>query len=368
MEILQGAGLNVTVANNGQEGVDAAMQNQYDVILMDIQMPVMDGYEATREIREWEEGKKNAECGMRNKIGKDSDLKSKIPDPKSKIQCVPIIAMTAHAMAGDEQKSIVAGMNDHVTKPIDPDQLFATLQKWIKPVAERTVVQKTPVGDAPAKADQVDPVEKDLPESLPGFDLTAGLSRLMGNKRLYRKLLLDFGRNYGDFAAEIREALAAGDFEQAHSLVHNLKGLAGNLEATELQATTVAMEALVKGQAAETASDKEKNQKFADLERALNQALDAVRTLGPMAEKKTPESIEEARVPISTELIKKAIDSIKEAADMGDVTQIKSIAEELKSESPATSPFCDELIRLAEDFDFDGIQKFVLEISDHQQS
>jgi two-component system sensor histidine kinase/response regulator len=376
MEILQGVGFNVAVANNGQEGLDAAKQDQYDAILMDIQMPVMDGYTATRKIREWEKKLKDQESRLKaDDRGQRTDGGEQSPDDgiqASNLQPptsnIPIIAMTAHAMAGDEQKSIVAGMNDHVTKPIDPDQLFATLQKWIKPVAERTVVQKTPVGDAPAKADQVDPVEKDLPESLPGFDLTAGLSRLMGNKRLYRKLLLDFGRNYGEFAAEIREALAAGDFEQAHSLVHNLKGLAGNLEATELQATTVAMEALVKGQAAETASDKEKNQKFADLERALNQALDAVRTLGPMAEKKTPESIEEARVPISTELIKKAIDSIKEAADMGDVTQIKSIAEELKSESPATSPFCDELIRLAEDFDFDGIQKFVLEISDHQQS
>ena len=375
MEILQGAGLNVTVANNGQEGLDAAKQDQYDAILMDIQMPVMDGYEATKRIRNWEEGKENAEVGLRPWAieAQRSRLKAQWKGFTLNFQLsafslqhqrnlVPIIAMTAHAMAGDEQKSIVAGMNDHVTKPIDPDQLFTTLQKWIKPVAERTVVQKSPVGDAPAKADQVGPVEKDLPESLPGFDLAAGLSRLMGNKRLYRKLLLDFGRNYGEFAGKIREALAAGDFEQAHSLVHNLKGLAGNLEATELQATTVAMEALVKGQAAETASDKEKNQKFADLERALNQALDAVQTLGSPAEKKTPESIEEANVQLPPELVKKAIDSIKEAADMGDVTQIKSIAEELKSESDAMSPFCDELLRLAEDFDFDGIQKYVLEL------
>ena len=83
---------------------------------------------------------------------------------------------------------------------------------------------------------------------MPGFDLAAGLSRLMGNKRLYRKLLLDFGANYGGVASEIREALAVGDFERAHSIVHNLKGLAGNLEveATDLQAAAVAMEKLVK--------------------------------------------------------------------------------------------------------------------------
>ena len=112
-EILQGAGLIVTVANNGQEGVDAARQNQYDAILMDIQMPVMDGY---------------------NRYASCSSIRNQ---RKSEIRNVPIIAMTAHAMAGDEQKSLEAGMNDHVTKPIDPDQLFATLQKWIKPAAER---------------------------------------------------------------------------------------------------------------------------------------------------------------------------------------------------------------------------------------
>lgn len=154
--------------------------------------------------------------------------------------------MTAHAMAGDEDKSLEAGMNAHVAKPIDPDQLFATLQKWIKPVAERAVVQKSPVSDAAMEPDQAVPMEAELPESLPGFDLAAGLSRLMGNKRLYRKLLLDFGSNYGAVAEEIREALATKNFKKAHSVVHNLNGLAGNLEAIALQATAVEIEKLVK--------------------------------------------------------------------------------------------------------------------------
>jgi HPt (histidine-containing phosphotransfer) domain-containing protein len=204
--------------------------------------------------------------------------------------------------------------------------------------------------------------ENELPESLPGFDLVAGLKRLMGNKRLYRKLLLDFGSKYTDSAREIREALDAKDFKQAHSLVHNLKGLAGNLEAKDLQAATVEMEKLVKGQTQETASDKELNQKFAELENALEQALAAVQTLGPTAEKKIVESSEDARASVPPELITKATESIKAAAEMGDVTQIQSIAKELKSESDAMAPFCDKLIHLAEDFDFDGIQKIVLEL------
>ena len=112
--------------------------------------------------------------------------------------------------------------------------------------------------------DQAVPDEAALPESLAGFDLAAGLERLMGNKRLYRKLLVDFGTKYTETAREIREALDAKDFEQAHSLVHNLKGLAGNLEAKDLQAATVEMEKLVKGQTEKTASDEELNLKFAE--------------------------------------------------------------------------------------------------------
>jgi len=333
-EILEGAGLNVTLANNGQEAVNAVKENEYDAVLMDVQMPVMDGYTATREIR------------------KDNRFKE-----------LPIIAMTAHAMAGDEDKSLESGMNGHVTKPIDPDQLFATLQKWIKPAAERTAVQKLPVLDAPPKPGQAVPDGDELPESLPGFDLAAGLSRLMGNKRLYRKLLVDFGTNYGGVADEIREALAARDFNRANSLVHNLKGLSGNLEATEIQTAAVEMEKLVKGQTAKTASDKELNRKFAELENALEQALDAVQALGLPAEEKIIESSSEWLAEVPLERLKKVVDRINAAVEMGDVMQIQSIAEELKSESDVVAPFCDKLVQLAEDFDFDGIQKFMLNLN-----
>jgi PAS domain S-box-containing protein len=333
MEILQGAGITVTIANNGQEGVDAAKQNPYDAILMDIQMPVMDGYTATREIR------------------KDGRFKE-----------LPIIAMTAHAMAGDEDKSLESGMNGHVAKPIDPDQLFATLHKWIQPSEKRAQLQQPEVPGERIEADKVAPEEDELPESLPGFDLAAGLSRLMGNKRLYRKLLLDFGANYGGVADEIRQALATKDFKQTHNLVHNLKGLAGNLEASDLQAAAVEMEKLVKGQSGETVSEKDLKEKFAELNYALEQALDAVHTLGPAVEKKTTESSRDVGESVPPELIKKATETIKTAVEMGDVMKIKSIAEDLKSESDAAAPFCDKLIQLAEDFDFDGIQKFMLEL------
>jgi CheY-like chemotaxis protein len=333
MEILQGAGLKVTIANNGQEGVGAARANQYDAILMDIQMPVMDGYTATREIR------------------KDERFKE-----------LPIIAMTAHAMSGDEDKSLEAGMNGHVAKPIDPDQLFATLQKWIKPSKRRVQVQQPEVPVERPDSDAALPTEDELPEFLPGFDLAGGLERLMGNKRLYRKLLVDFGTKYIEIANDIRAALDTKDFEQAHSLVHDLKGMAGNLEATDLQAAAVGMEKLVKGDQKETPSTNQLDQKFMELENAINQALEAVQTLGLPAEEKIINPSTEWLAEVPVEFVKELIDRIKTAAEMGDVMKIQLIAEEWKSESDAVAPFCDNLIRLAEDFDFDGIEKIVLEL------
>jgi HPt (histidine-containing phosphotransfer) domain-containing protein len=236
------------------------------------------------------------------------------------------------------------------------------LQKWIKPVAERAAVQKPSVLDAPPEPDQAVPHEEALPESLPGFDLAAGLERLMGNKRLYRKLLVDFGTKYTETAREVREALDAKDFDQAHSLVHNLKGLAGNLEAIDLQAAAVEMEKLVKGDQKETSSNNQLDQKFMELEKAINHALEAVQTLGLPAEMKTIESSRDVGESVPPELIKKATETIKTAVEMGDVMKIKSIAEELMSESDAVAPFCNKLIQLAEDFDFDSIQKFMLEL------
>jgi HPt (histidine-containing phosphotransfer) domain-containing protein len=181
---------------------------------------------------------------------------------------------------------------------------------------------------------------------------------------LYRKLLLDFQANYGETAEEIRGALADRNYDQAHSLIHNLKGLAGNLEATDLQAAAKELENLVRGKAVDTIDDLDLDQKFKGLEAALGEALDAVRILGPAADKQTIESGSDTRAAVPDELKKKIAENIKEAAEMGDVMQIKIIADELKSESDAVGPICDEIIQLAEDFDFDGIQKFVMALED----
>ncbi len=327
-EILEGAGLKVTLANDGQEAVNAVKENEYDAVLMDVQMPVMDGYTATREIR------------------KDERFKE-----------LPIIAMTAHAMAGDEDKSLESGMNGHVTKPIDPDQLFATLQKWIKPSEKQVQVQQPEVPVERPESDKAVPEEDELPESLPGFDLPAGLERLRGNKRLYRKLLLDFGAKYTEVAGEIHKALDSKDLKQAHSLIHNLKGLAGNLAAIDLQAASVNLEKLVTGVGKKSPPAKELKLKFSELENALNQALDSVQSLGASAEEKVCKLSNEEIASIPAELAHDIAKRIRDAAEMGDVMTLTAMAEELKANSDTCEPLSKRIVQLAEDFDLDGIQK-----------
>jgi len=124
----------------------------------------------------------------------------------------------------------------------------------------------------------------------------------------------------------------------------------------------VDMEKLVKGQVAETTSDTELNRRFTKLKKAINQALEAVQTMGPPAEEKSIDLSTGWLAEVPVEQVKEITDKIKAAVDMGDVMQIASVAEELKSGTPSMATFCDELIRLADDFDLDGIQKFLLEL------
>jgi CheY-like chemotaxis protein len=351
-EILEGAGLNVAIATNGQEAVNAVKENDYDAVLMDVQMPVMDGYTATRKIREWElkaqsSKLKAAETGDENR---DSVL-----SPQS--SALPIIAMTAHAMAGDEDKSLEAGMNGHVTKPIDPDQLFSTLQEWIKPSEKRVQIQQAEVLVDRPESEKTVPEEEALPEDLPGFDLSDGLKRLQGNKRLYRKLLLNFATDYCEATNDIRSALDAEDFEQTHSLVHNLKGLAGNLSAKELQAAAVNLEKLVKGVEKKTPPAKKLNLKLSELENALNQALESAQSLGAPAEENVCKLSDEQIAAIPSEFAQDIAKRIRDAAEMGDVMTLNAIAAEIKTHSDSCVPLSEQIVQLAEDFDLDGVQK-----------
>ena len=364
-EILEGAGLVVAIANNGREAVDAVKKNRYDAVLMDVQMPVMDGYAATREIRKWENGSGNLEGGRQREEGEkvrrwEGEMKSEIDNPSvlsTQSSALPILAMTAHAMVGDEEKSLKAGMNGHVAKPIEPEVLFATLRKWITPVAGRDAGQ---VLDIPSEnVATASPQPEELPQTLPGFDIEAGLARLMGNQRLYRKLLVDFGSKYTGVATEIRQALDERDFQQAHRLAHNLKGLAGNLAATDLLAAAIEFEKAVNGNPAALSDDTLLDQPFNGLKKAIDQALVTVHTLGT-ADAEIPAAFSaDLLTAVSPAQRNSLAKRIKEAAEMGDVFEVNAVAGELKSQSEDLAPLCDKLMQLADDFDLDGILEFV---------
>ena len=209
-EILQDAGMIVDIANNGKEAVAAVGNTAYDAVLMDVQMPKMDGYEASRRIR--------------------SD---------NRFRALPIIAMTAHAMRGDREKCLEAGMNEHVTKPIDTDVLFAALSRWIEPESKTGAIAASERA-APPPLD-VD----DLPVSLPGIDLTSALKRIR-NKTLFKKLLVEFSENYASAAQKIREALNARDTESAIRYAHTVKGVAGNFSAMALYEASQTLETAIR--------------------------------------------------------------------------------------------------------------------------
>jgi signal transduction histidine kinase/CheY-like chemotaxis protein len=211
MELLGQAGIEVVIANNGQEAVDILAQDAgFDGVLMDCQMPVMDGYTATRRIR-------------MNPVFKD----------------LPIIAMTANAMAGDREKVIAAGMWDHIAKPLDVGEMFSTIAKWIKPAkvgAGRTAQPPRPAtGSVPGNA---------VPEfpALPGIDVKAGLATTMNNAGLYTRMLVKFRAGQRNFADLFAAARQGGDPAAPTRCAHTLKGTAGNIGAKGVQAAAAALE------------------------------------------------------------------------------------------------------------------------------
>ena len=212
-EILESAGLKVSIAADGQQALKAVRTGDYQAVLMDIQMPVMDGYTATRIIRE-----------------------------DKSFDDLPIIAMTANAMAGDREKALEMGMNDHVAKPIDHEDLMRSLTTWIKPGARGF----SPTGSRPGQTQEIPRPIDTLPKRLAGVDIQDGLNRVAGNKKLYRKLLIKVREDYARAAEEIAALLAEGKTGEAERLAHSIKGVAGNVGAGQLQSAGAELEAAIK--------------------------------------------------------------------------------------------------------------------------
>jgi PAS domain S-box-containing protein len=338
MEILAGAGLEVALAVNGREAVDRVTHEDFDAVLMDVQMPVMDGYAAAHAIRKWESGRWKREGPP-----------------------LPIIAMTAHAMAGDHAKSIAAGMNDHITKPLDPGLLSKTLAQWIPAgrACRRAPMVCSPSAGRPRAGI---PDESDLPERLPGFDRAEGLQRLQGNRTLYRRLILDFAEQYRHEAETLRRALDEGDFERARQRVHAIKGVAGNLAAKPLQAAAAVLEGRIPSIHSEGTMDTKALATALDaFNTAIAVTLNAADSLMPAGGDRT-ESRAVGVLPTHAPGIDADITAgLRAAAEWGDVSELTALARGLSTGSKELSAAGDRILRMAEDFDFEGILKLVAE-------
>ena len=250
-EILRDAGLVVDIADNGR--IACAMlqasarpdEQPYDLILMDMQMPEMDGLEATRIIR---------------------------ADPHW--HALPIVAMTANAMAEDRQQCMQAGMVDFITKPIEPDELFRALRQWIAP---RLTDGEVAGAIAPVAAKP----EESLPPPISGLDQALGLRRVLGKPQRYNSMLRSFAASQADVVAATRKALVADDLATASRLVHTLKGLAGNIAAAQLQVAAEAVEQVLRANGAGRDGLLDKLEAtLAQQIAAINAALPAVVALG----------------------------------------------------------------------------------------
>ncbi|WP_407279767.1 response regulator [Aromatoleum evansii] len=249
-ELLGAAGFRVDIAANGEEAVQRVQQASYDLVLMDMQMPVMDGVTATRAIR-----RLPACAGL------------------------PIVAMTANAMAGDREQCIDAGMNDHVAKPIQPDRLWAALLRWIAPRGDATAAD-SPAATAPAAA--APRVVLARLRLIPGLDPDLGVRRLMGKEDFYLSLLRKFVSGYGDFTARLDAALAGGDLAAAERLAHSLKGLAGQIGAAPMQEVAAGLERCLHEGAPAAEIDDARDRAaraLADLIEAMTRALPAPETV-----------------------------------------------------------------------------------------
>lgn len=245
-KLLTPLGHTVVVAENGKLAVDAVKMENFDVVLMDVQMPVMDGLEATKEIRKWESENNH----------------------QSSIQRVPIVAMTAGAIKGDKEKCLEAGMDGYISKPIKIKEIMPAIQ---------SIIEKKS-GSCPETREQGagsrEPAEKDIPATIAGINIEEALERLDGNKELYHEILNEFSKGNDNIIHEIRDAVARKDMILARRLVHTLKGTAASISANTVRAAAIELEKAIKQEAPDGVDSLIDN-----LENALNEVLESVRTV-----------------------------------------------------------------------------------------
>ena len=314
--LLEDAPVSVSPAGNGEVAIQMLRGRKYDLVLMDMQMPVMDGLAATRTLRQ---------------------------DPKFKE--LPIVAMTANAMAGDREKCLEAGMNDHLAKPIDPDKLFKALLRWIPP---RSV-------SAPAVASQHKKQAADSgPLKIPGIDTQTALNRTGGNCQRYESFLRRFAETQVSAVQEIRAALDANDLATAQRAAHSLKGAAANLGADALATAAANAEIAIKTQNNVVLA-------VAELEGSLTKAVAAIRQALPAAVPKTVAGSGNG----DPSVVAQPLSRLKQLLEADDSEAADFIVESQASFSTVlTGTEIESLTRLVGDFDYEGALRAVSGIAD----
>jgi CheY-like chemotaxis protein/HPt (histidine-containing phosphotransfer) domain-containing protein len=233
-ELLASAGARVALAVNGREAVDQVQQGRFDLVLMDLQMPVMDGYEAT---------------GLVHRLPGAAGL--------------PIIAMTAHALVQERERCLAAGMCDYLTKPVEPRKLYEVVAQWARTgriasdpgngarpgLAAPGSAAPGPAAPGPAAPGPAAAGAEALPAHLPGIDQEAGLRFSGGQPEFYRIVLAKFLGLRAGSARELRDALARGDLEEAERIAHSMKSTAATIGAKDLAQAALALQDALRGRA-----------------------------------------------------------------------------------------------------------------------
>lgn len=308
-EVLETAEVTVSIANNGKEALEMLTEDTYDAVLMDIQMPVMDGFQAVKAIRS-----------------------------TSQIKDTPVIAMTAHALVGDKEKSLLSGMDDYVSKPIDPDILMETLSTWLPLHAGQT--------SEPLIQGVVEPKRGSTFPKLPGIETESGLDRVRGNEALYAKLLGKFAADCMRDKALLTELIDDNRFSDATPVAHSLKGIAGNLGAERLHQIVMQMEASFQQ------NQKASSRLVGEFEAEVDRVVKSIQEAFPQT--KDSSHPEQAINIKEVEKIKPQLESLAELLKLHDM-EARSTFHTLKPTLSEVAPsFASELGDLLDKFDFSG--------------
>lgn len=321
VSLLNSVGLTTMIANNGKEALELLKPDSFDLVLMDLQMPVMDGLTATKEIRAKEE---------------------------EYFKKVPILAMSARAFQKDKEECYDAGMNSYIVKPIDPSLLYEDLAKYLPIAAEGS---GAPAKTVIAENNQLSEDESNFVarfSKVRNFDAAAGLYHANSNKNIYMRILHGFVRDYSGNNFELRKLIETAKFEEATRITHTIKGLCGTIGSSHVQSLGAKVEA--------TLSQKQQNfEEYNVFEAALHDLIEDLNVVLNDLDTEQTQSVQKKEDPQALEKLKNAIADLKGALDSCSSTQCKRILDTLEG------------IAFAKDVDA-LLQKIVNQVDDYEFS